>query len=147
MLGAVAQQQPIPVATPSVCDVLKSPSQYNGRIVEIRGAARLSFEYFGLTDADCGAIWLEFADQRIRPKPKFLLVKDEAEKRFSDTVQKNTVRVTLVGRLDGVDEVKKWTESRPMKAGGSAVSFHSNGFGHMGQYKARLVIMRVKAVE
>jgi hypothetical protein len=71
-----------------------------------------------------------------------------SEKRFSDAVQRgNTIiSVTLIGRIDGVDEVKHWTESRRVK-GGAVVGFRSNGFGHMGEYKARLVIIRVRAVE
>ena len=145
--SVAAQDQTTPVANTSVCDVMKSPSQYNGKIVEIRGAARLGFEFFGLTDVGCGPIWLDFADESIRPTLKFRLVKDEPEKRFRAAVQKgNTSNVTLIGRIDGVDEVKHWTESRPVK-GGVVAGFRSNGFGHMGQYKARLVIIRVRAVE
>ena len=107
----------------------------------------MGFEFFGLTDVGCGPIWLDFADESIRPTLKFRLVKGEPEKRFRAAVQKgNTSNVTLIGRIDGVDEVKHWTESRPVKAGVVA-GFRSNGFGHMGQYRARLVIIRVRAVE
>jgi hypothetical protein len=61
-------------------------------MVEVRGVARVGFEFFGLNDAGCGPIWLDVADESIRPKLKFRLVKDDTEKRFSDAVQRdNTI--------------------------------------------------------
>ena len=58
----------------------------------------------------------------------------------------------LIGRLDGVDEVSQWTDVRDRqkhKDGtvSAVISSGSSGFGHMGQYRARLVVEQVLDVK
>ena len=65
---------------------------------------------------------------------------------------KKSADVVLLGRLDGVDEIQQGQTAREQQkhndgSESAVVSFHSNGFGQMGQYKARLVLPRVVAIE
>jgi hypothetical protein len=149
----VAQIFPEPVAT-NVCDVLRKPSAFNGKIVQLSGTVTVGFEYLALSQGACRAIWLDLPDvDPVRPKPSFHLLRDENLVAFEKLLAtKKTADVVLLGRLDGVDEIQQGStvrEPQEQKDGSESavVSFHSNGFGHMGQYKARLVLERVLAVD
>jgi hypothetical protein len=142
-----------PIAT-SVCEVLRKPSAFNGKVVRLSGTVTVAFEYFGLSQGTCRAIWLDFPDvEPVQPKPSFHLLRDENFAQFEKLLAtKKTADVVLLGRLDGVDEIQKGTtvqrQEKHDDGGESAVvSFYSNGFGHLGQYKARLVLERVLTVE
>jgi hypothetical protein len=142
-----------PIAT-SVCEVLRTPSAFNGKIVRLSGTVTVAFEYLALSQDTCRAIWLDLPDvNSVQPKPSFHLLRDENFARFEKLLAtKKTADVVLLGRLDGVDEIQKGTTvQRQGKlddgSGSAVVSFTSNGFGHLGQYKTRLVLERVLSVE
>jgi len=106
------------------------------------------FESFVLSDEDCAeAIWVDDADdENVQPRPKFKVLRDARFAEFERVIRENyRARVVIVGRFDGVDAVQEWTESRKIK-GGAVVGFHSNGFGHMGKYRARIVLKQVNEV-
>lgn len=52
------------VTDTTVCDVLKSPQSFDGKIVRIKGTVAVSFDQFVIHDADCGkdanGIWLAY---------------------------------------------------------------------------------------
>lgn len=51
-----------PVVT-TVCDILKDPSAFNNKLVQVRGYVSVSFEYSTLHVASCsGEIWFALAD-------------------------------------------------------------------------------------
>ena len=111
------------------------------------------FEFFGLSDEVCCAIWIDLAgDPYVFPRPRFKLSQDANFAEFERLIRKDqSAAVTLIGRLDGVDEIKSWTyvRSRRKNKDGSVsvvVGSRSSGFGQMGTYKARLVVKQVLAV-
>jgi len=138
----------------SVCKILEKPSAYDGKMLRVRGTVRSWFEFFALVDSDCkDAIALDFPDDPlVKPKPDFKAEEDDAYMNLRRLVTEYTryapalARATLVGRLDGVDELKPPVDDAPPGVIRGA-SRSSNGFGHLGQYRARLVIMRVVEVE
>jgi hypothetical protein len=129
----------------SVCDILKKPSAFNGKVVRHSGFAHSEFEYLGLSDGECRAVWIDYADdKRVRPKPSFQMVRDTKFAEFEYLILANkAAAVLLIGRLDAVDEIRQRSDVRKTGSKSGVVSFHTNGFGHMGQYKARLVLQRV----
>jgi hypothetical protein len=136
----------------SVCAVLKRPSAFNGKMIRLTGVASEGFEYYGLSEKDCGAIWLDTPDEPFAPQTDFPFIWDNRAEELDNLMSKKQLAlVTLVGRLDGVDEIEKRTSVRRQQtekdgSQSAIVSFGSNGFGHMGEYKARLIIHRVEQV-
>jgi hypothetical protein len=142
-----------PAVEATTCAILQKPSAFNGKLVHVKGTVKSGFENFSLSEGGCGAIWVDFADDRyVSPRPNFKLVRDAQFGEFERLIKaSSTADVTLLGRLDGVDEVRTTTHvthQREEKDGtSSAVVGHgSTGFGHMGQYKARLVVRQVLTV-
>ncbi len=86
----------------------------------------------------------------ISPRPNFKTTKNEYLKKMDTLISINgAASVTVVGRLDGVDELKRKTvvtDRKTLNDGSTSTSviFRSNGFGHLGQYKARLVLKSVE---
>jgi hypothetical protein len=80
-------------------------------------------------------------------------VRNERFTEFERLLSANkSATATLIGRLDGVDEVKQRTNVRHKRTAkdgtvSAVISSSSNGFGHMGQYKARLVLREVVEVK
>lgn len=136
----------------SVCAVLKRPSAFNGTMIRVTGVASVGFEYYRLSEKDCGAIWLDTPDEPFAPQTDFPFIRDnQAEELDNLMSEKQLAVVTLVGRLDGVDEIEKRTSVRGLKtetdeSQSAMVSLGSNGFGHIGEYKARLIMHRVEQV-
>jgi hypothetical protein len=138
----------------TVCDVLSKPSAFNGKMVRLSGTVDISFEYLALSQGTCRAIWLDLPGvDPVHPDPSFQMLRDDNLAQFMKLLAtRKTADVVLLGRLDGVDEIQQGQtvrEERKHKDGSESavVGFHSNGFGHMGQYKARLVLQRVVAVQ
>ena len=52
------------VTDTTVCDVLKSPQSFDGKIVRVKGTVVASFDQFAIHDADCGldvnSIWISY---------------------------------------------------------------------------------------
>ncbi len=143
-IASACQQVAEPVHK-TVCEILERPSAANGTLVRVTGTVKAAFEYFALPDATCGAIWVDFAnDNSVRPVPTFTLVEDANLKAFEQLMSKERMAdVVLIGRLDGVDEIVQLTQVRgnQQQADGSksaVARFTTNGFGHLGSYRARL---------
>ena len=142
-----------PVQT-TVCEILQKPSAFNGRIVQVKGTVTVGFETFSLYDGSCVSIWIDYAgNPNITPAVHFKLVRDANFAEFERRLAKGntSLKVTLIGRLDGVDEIREKTTIRERQTGSDGtlsgvVNRTSTGFGHMGQYKARLVLKQVLAV-
>ena len=137
----------------SVCEIMKKPSVFNGKLVRLKGKLESRFEYYAIADSGCGPIWVDTPEQKeLSPRPNFKITKNENLKKTDALISiSRAASVTVVGRLDGVDELKRntvVTDPKALKDGSraAAVSFRSNGFGHLGQYKARLVLKSVEEV-
>jgi len=54
------------VVDASVCDVLRNPASFDGKIVRLKGTVVAGFEDFAITDTSCdaavGAIWLDYPE-------------------------------------------------------------------------------------
>jgi hypothetical protein len=142
------------IADTSVCEIVKKPLALNWRLVRLKGKLKSRFEYLAISDSGCGPIWVDYPDQAgIAPKPKFKLTKNDYLTKMDWLISiDGTASVTLVGRLDGVDEAKHETvvtDQKALKDGSasSVVHFRANGFGHLGQFKARLVLKTVEEVK
>jgi hypothetical protein len=142
-----------PPVVETVCAILKKPSAFSGKIVQVKGKVKGGFENFSLGEGGCGAIWVDLADDKyVSPPPKFKLLRDANFAEFERLIKANSAaEVTVIGRLDGVDEVEAKTfvtDRRKHQDGtvSAVVGSGSTGFGHMGQYKARLVLKQVLTV-
>jgi hypothetical protein len=141
----VASSAPVQVG---VCDILKKPAAFNGEELAVTGLVHVAFERFVIMDT-CGSIWLAFPEEPgISPLPNFKLSRSKTFDKFQRALATRDVSATLVGRLDGVDEIKSGTSVRRVRSSrpgekAYVVNHYSSGFGHMGQYRARLVIREV----
>jgi hypothetical protein len=152
-LGQTKSDQPIHT---TVCEVVKSPASFNGKIVTLRGPIQIAFENFGLSASDCKEqkidyLWLEYGRGPKRqptiwccgdmiPRDRLALVQNAEFHRFHRclTAAKKAkacydcyryrVTATLTGRS---------VEPRP-----GALC----GFGHLGAACGRLVIGAVSDV-
>ena len=51
--------------TTTVCEIVKSPASFNGKIVTLRSPIQIAFENFGLSTSECAGkkldyVWLEY---------------------------------------------------------------------------------------
>jgi hypothetical protein len=155
VLGQTKSDQPIET---TVCDVVRSPASFNGKIITLRGTIQIAFETFGLSASDCtnkkiDYLWLEYGRGPKRqpttwccgdmvPRDTLVLVQNTDFHRFHRyiTAMKKAegcydcylyhVTATLTGRFDAV-------EPQPRA---------SCGFGHFGMACGRLVIGAVSDV-
>jgi len=146
---ALGQSAGAPVRT-TVCEILKQPSLINGKIVRVSGTIMSGFEFLTLADEGCGPIWIDVAgDPNIQPIPDFRVKRDAKLAQLERMAwARSSERVTLIGRLDGVDSVTTTENLRNYQNDGkgkasAVVELHTDGFGHMGAYRARLVLRRV----
>jgi hypothetical protein len=147
--------QPVFGAPPlqtTVCAVMEKPSAFSGKLVQVQGTITAGFENFSLSEGTCGAIWVDLPDdQYVHPRPKFKLLRDAKFVEFERLIKaKSSAKVVLVGRLDGVGRIEEKTYARNQKhedgTNSGVVGSTSTGFGHMGQYRARLVLKQLLAV-
>ena len=154
-LGQTKSDQPIET---TVCDVVRSPALFNGKIITLRGPIQIAFESFGLSASGCtdkkiDYLWLEYGRGPKRqpttwccgdmvPRDTLVLVQNTEFHRFHHyiTAAKKVkgcydcypynVTATLTGRFDTVD-----SQSRALC-----------GFGHLGIACGRVVISVVSDV-
>lgn len=141
----------------TLCDVVKEPGRFNGKIVELRATIRTSFEVSLLVDNTCGAqIWFTVDTIQMgigkSPQPNGPAVRrkqDEAFRKMQKYLNKQPkdgrsscihcpwyqVTVTAIGRFDHI--VRDPT----------VPNFKWQGFGHLNFYESQLVLQSVKDVE
>jgi hypothetical protein len=157
MLALAQTKSDQPIQT-TVCELVKSPASFNGKIITLRGPVQIAFEDFGLSASDCTEkkidyLWLEYGRGPKRqpttwccgdmvPRDRLALVQNAEFYRFHHylTSQKKAkacydcylyrVTATLTGRFDAV-------EPQPRAL---------CGFGHLGTACGRLVIGTVSDV-
>jgi hypothetical protein len=148
-----------------VCDIVKEPERFNGRMITVRGRVSIAFENFELSAAQCApkgldGIWLEYGRGPkmqpttwccgdLTPDDRLALVQNQDFRSFHRllTAQRRAkgcyegqcyvydVTATITGRLDAVKP-----EAAP---NGSSICA---GFGHFGIHCSRLVIQKVSDV-
>ena len=99
----------------TVCELTRNPERYSGQQVAVR--ARLANpQRMVLEDGDCGRVLVAFpADQQVRPKAKFKLLKDDNFQRLMEarselvpppTRTPGKLSATFQGRFDSVFTLK-----------------------------------------
>lgn len=152
LAGAAAAQ-----TQTSVCEVLKSPSSFDGKVVRLRATVIRGFEVFAIEDSkdsDCGRIWLEYPGagpeasisfgERM-PKvqrPPVKLRKDEDLKRFQALLE-----ATVYPRSPEISCMDCWRyEVTATLTGRIDAAGKGRGFGHLNAYSAELVLESVSEV-
>lgn len=78
------------VVDTTVCDVLKNPQTFNGKIVRIKGSVIASFDQFAISDSTCGhnvnAIWLAYPEGTKGKAGPAAVVQLKAAHNFAGTV-------------------------------------------------------------
>src|SRR5215475_12508363 len=127
-----AQANPEKPEQVGVCDLVREPERFNGKMISARGRASIALEHFGLSAASCGSewtddIWLEYGRGPKRqpttwccgdmiPRDRLVLVQDgdfrnfhrllTAERRakgcYAGQCYVYDVTATITGRLDAV---------------------------------------------
>jgi hypothetical protein len=161
----LAQATPVKPQEVNVCDIVKEPERFNGKMIPVRGRISIAFEDFELSAAHCaqqgrGGIWLEYGRGPksqpttwccgdMTPRDKMALVQNQdfrsfhrflAEQRrvkgcYEGQCYVYDVTATITGRLDAVKS--------EVGRNGRGVC---DGFGHFGVFCARLVIQKVSDV-
>lgn len=115
LLGCICSGQDVgkkkPVKTASICELMKTPSAFDGEEVSIRATYRVAYETSELYDTACSGdhgIWVKFADS-------------EEGNRASHKIDRLIrTRGTVTGQFIG--------------------TFHKGTFGHMAAYDTELVV-------
>ena len=84
----------------TVCDILKNPASFNGKIVRVKGTVVAGFDQFAIQGKDCGqrvdAIWLSYPEGTKGKAGPAALLELQAAKSFSGNVDAvNRAAVTL----------------------------------------------------
>ena len=155
-----------PIRT-TLCEVARTPLQFNGKTIALRSPVEIGSESFGLSASACTGrqvdfVWLEYGRGPkkqptiwccgdLTPRDSLPLVQDKEFDRFHHylTAVKKTkgcdgcylyrVTATLTGRLDAV-------ATEPCPGDAKARCCSAGGFGHLGFACARLVIGAVSDV-
>ena len=146
----------------SVCEILKAPESFDGKVVTTQARVLMGFESLTLVESGCsGSIWLAYPDeighppdsQRIRVK----LIRDAEFDAFQkaigaeaeDTPQnpcrgmhcmRYDVRAEIIGRVD-----YRPTSCKNQSSTSNAQVFKC-GYGHMGAWDVRFVLEKVSNV-
>jgi hypothetical protein len=145
-----------PIKT-TLCELLKEPERFNGKMVQFRAVVFYGFEASLLRDDSCSAeVWLAagFAINMTLPggvqkpsSPPIVLKKDSDYQKMSEYLSKSytnsehqtgplyTVTVNAIGRFEHVNKRKTTPEER-----------RYTGFGHMRVYESQLVLQSVSDV-
>jgi hypothetical protein len=88
------------VTDAGVCDILKSPQSFNGKIVRIKGTVAVSFDQFVIKGVGCdqhvNAIWLSYPEGTKGKAGPFAMLQLQPARNFSGTVTAvNRATVTL----------------------------------------------------
>lgn len=75
----------------TVCDILKDPQSFNGKIVRVKGTVTAGFDQFVIKGADCGGgrvndIWLAYPEGTKAKSGPAIVVELQPAKNFSGTV-------------------------------------------------------------
>jgi hypothetical protein len=74
----------------TVCDILKDPQSFNGKIVRIKGTVRVGFDQFVVTGPGCGqhvnAIWLDYPEYSDAKAGPAAILQVQPAHNFSGTV-------------------------------------------------------------
>jgi hypothetical protein len=135
----------------TLCELVKTPEPFNGKIVQVRVIVRLGFEESVIRDRSCSAeIWVEGLDVdyfgiRITPGPlgpPVAIIRSEDFAKLERALRPNrfdtthSVQATAVGRFDHV-----------ARAVGTTSDLSSwPGFGYISHYDSRLVLESVSDV-
>ncbi|MGP8251173.1 MAG: hypothetical protein ACLQHF_04015 [Terracidiphilus sp.] len=75
----------------TVCDILKDPQGFNGKIVKIKGTVKAGLDEFVVVDANCGlpvnAIWLSYPEGANAKSGPLAMVDLEPASNFAGTVE------------------------------------------------------------
>jgi hypothetical protein len=148
-----------PIKT-TLCDLVKKPERFNGKMVQVRAVVVTGFEASLLRDESCSAdIWLAagFPVNLTQPgggrkpsRPPITLKKDSDYQKMAEFLSKNytnsdnkpcmycplyTVTVNAAGRFDHIDKLNTDPKDRRYV-----------GFGHMNGYESQLVLQSVSDV-
>lgn len=167
---AVAQVQADEPIKTTLCELVKDPTPFNGKMVQLR--ATISVAYEVIEDDNCsGSIWLsvgaertsvaqEFAyidhimdirnpdrlDWKPLPPLRTVILKRDREFRrldkYLDKQRKYNVSATCTGRFDHSDG--KLIAIRP--TGSPTVALGPLRYGHMGNWDSQLVLQSVSDV-
>ena len=139
----------------TLCEMMKTPEWYSGKMVEIRAVVSYGFETSLLRDESCSAaIWLpgtlvtmiSFGGQR-PTGPPITLKKDSEYRKMMEFLSKNytnkpcmhcplyVVTINATGRFEHVNKQNIKPEER-----------RTSGYGHMNGYESQLVLESVKDV-
>jgi len=142
----------------TVCEIMKDPQRFQGKLVSVRNRVQIAFEDFELSAVPCvdrqiDGIWLEYGKGPKRqptiwccgdmvPRDPMALVQNSDFRRFHHFLTANKgakflVTATLTGRLDAVV---------PAPCPNAKSCCLGNGYGHLGMFCARLVIQSVSEV-
>jgi hypothetical protein len=149
-----------PVKT-TLCELVKEPERFNGKVVSLRGRVLIGFENFRLDTGHCdgnklGDVWLEYGRGpkwqpttwccgNMVPRDPLPVVQNQDFKMFHEHLTAQSRRhylyeitATLTGRFDAVDTV--------ICPDGTHRCPKQNGFGHLGMSPFRLVIESISDV-
>jgi hypothetical protein len=84
----------------TVCDILKDPQSFNGKIVRVKGTVSTGFDQFVIKGADCGGrrvndIWLAYPEGIKAKSGPAIVVELQPAKNFSGTVAPAEQRATV----------------------------------------------------
>jgi len=147
-----------PVHT-TICELIKDPQRFNGKMVQLRATIRSGFEVSLLRDDSCSAsIWFAGPDatyttvgRTSTSSPPVVVRQDDEYRKMNSFLMKEykakkgslcvgcplyTVTATVTGRFDHVS-----------KDGVDAKARMMIGFGHLNTYESQLVLESVSEVE
>jgi hypothetical protein len=120
-LFAVALSLHAQAVDATVCDILKDPQGFNGKIVKIKGTVRSGLDEFVVVDADCGlpvnAIWLSYPEGTNAKSGPMAMVELQPARNFAGTAEE--VQRTPV-KLEWTKDFKQFDSllGAPAKSGG-----------------------------
>jgi len=143
-----------PIKT-TLCELVKEPELFNGKVVQVRAIVVYGFEASLLRDESCSAdIWLAagFSVNLTLPgggqkpsDPPVTLTEDSEYRKMGEYLSKNyktcpycplyTVTVNAIGRFDHIEKLRTDPKDRRYV-----------GFGHMNGYESQLVLQFVSDV-
>ena len=136
----------------SICDLLRSPESFSGKMVRVSGDA-MGPRALQVHDADCGRISIAYTENPdLKPKPRFKTVRDRNFHEFESNLgvlippppERRTGLNCTPGRLT-ITVDGRFDSSYAMRNGRRVQV--SSGFGHMGLFEYRLVLLRVIALD
>jgi hypothetical protein len=139
--------------TLDACAVMQNAAKYANTVVQIKGIVHSSFEEFAITGSDCDQIlkiWLAYPEQpEVQDDPplkpqKMRFQPSRASKKFDNLLDHRgkCANVRVSATLRGFFQYRKETMTHSPDGSTAIV-----GFGHLGMYQYRLVILSVESAE